>query len=338
MQEVKEKQCDSVSIVIPMYNEEKFIVSLVDSILKQDYDFKYIELIFIDGNSTDNTIKKLQKCLKNSNVKYRILKNPKRITPMSVNIGIRNAKNDIIVRLDAHSEYPNNYVSKCVYYLNKTGADNVGCLFLATSKNKIGAAIADVVSSKFGVGNSQFRINGESGYVDTVPYGTFRKTLVDKIGYFNEELIRSEDNEFNYRIIKNGGKVYMFNDIGIYYYPRDSIPKIMKMGYDNGKWSVYTNYFIPGSMKLRHFIPLLFVISLIGGISFWILNINIIKYIFWLELFLYLALDIISSFKSAKKGIIHVFLMFIIYPLFHISYGIGSLAGIGKIIKKKLLK
>lgn len=334
----KIEKIDSVSIIIPVYNEEKFIGPLIDSILKQDYDFNNIELIFVDGASTDKTVELINKILKTKKVTYRVLSNPKRITPISVNIGIRDAKNEIIIRLDAHSEYPFNYVSKCVYYLNKTGADNVGCLFLATSKNKVGSAIADVVSSKFGVGDSQFRINGESGYVDTVPFGTFRKSLVDKIGYFNEELIRSEDNEFNYRIIKNGGKVYMFNDIGISYYPRDTIPKIMKMGYDNGKWSIYTSYYIPGSMKLRHFVPLLFALSIIVGITMWILNISILKYMFWFELGIYLIIDLIACFERIKKGVLHIFLMFIIYPLFHISYGIGSIAGIGKIIKKMIKK
>ena len=111
----------------------------------------------------------------------------------------------------------------------------------------------------------------------------------------------------------------MFNDIGIAYYPRDTIPKIMKMGYDNGKWSTYTSYYIPGSMKLRHFIPLLFVLSLIVGIVIWILNIKILKYLFWFELGLYLLLDLASSLKRIKKGILHVLLMFITYPLFHSS-------------------
>ena len=334
----KEKVKDNVSIIIPVYNEEKYIERLIDSILKQDYDKKCIEIIFVDGGSLDKTIKKIKKSLINKKIKYRILFNPKKITPVSVNIGIKNAKNKIIMRLDAHSEYPKNYVSKCVYYLNKTGADNVGCLFLATAKNRCGLAIADVVSSRFGVGNSQFRINGKSGYVDTVPFGTFRKSLVDKIGYFNEELIRSEDNEFNYRIIKNGGKVYMFNDIGIYYYPRDTIGKIMKMGYDNGKWSIYTSYFIPKSMKIRHLVPFFFVLSLFFGIISVVLKVNILKYMFCFELILYLMLDIIFSFKNIKKGFIHCLLMFIIYPLFHISYGFGSISGIGKIIKKKVFK
>ena len=324
-----------VSIIIPIYNEEKFITQLVKSILNQDYEHNNMELIFVDGNSNDNTIEFLKKSLKKSNIEYQILNNDKRITSISVNIGIKKAKNDIIIRLDAHSEYPKNYVSKCVYYLNKTGADNVGCLCIPLAKNKVGSAIADVVSSRFGVGNSQFRINGESGYVDTVPFGTFRKTLFERIGYFNEELIRSEDNEFNHRIIKNGGKVYMFNDIAINYYPRDTISKIMKMGFENGKWSIYTAYFIPGTMKIRHFIPFFFTVSLLIGIVICLLNFTILKYAFFAELILYFLLDLIFSFKNIKKGIVHIILTFIIYPLFHISYGIGSFFGIGKIIKKK---
>ena len=151
--------------------------------------------------------------LTNEEIKYKILHNMERITPKSVNMGIKDSQNDIIIRLDAHSEYPNNYITKCVYYLNNTEADNVGCLSKAKGKTEIGQAIANVVSSKFGVGNSQFRLNEKSGYVDTVPFGTFRKKLFDKIGYFNEELLRSEDNEFNYRIRKNNGKVYLFNDV-----------------------------------------------------------------------------------------------------------------------------
>ena len=204
----KYEKKDTISVVIPVYNEEKYIEKLIESLLKQDYDFELMEFIFVDGNSNDNTVEIIDKKLKNKSIEYRILKNEKRLTPISVNMGIKNAKNDIIVRLDAHSEYPENYISKCVYYLNKTGADNVGCLFITRGEGTVGIAIQNVLETKFGVGNSAFRTYSESGYTDTVPYGTFRKSLVNKIGYFNEELIRSEDNEFNYRIIKNGGKVY----------------------------------------------------------------------------------------------------------------------------------
>lgn len=258
------KKVGTVSIIIPVYNEEKYINGLIESLKKQDYDKEKFEVIFIDGNSKDKTIDIIkEKVNLEENDKYKILVNPDKITPKSVNIGIKEAKNEIIIRLDAHSEYPSNYISKCVYYLNNTDADNVGCLCHPEGKTRIGKAIANVVSSKFGVGNSSFRTENESGYVDTVPFGTFRRELFEKIGYFNEELPRSEDNEFNYRIRKNQGKVYLFNDIEVIYYPRDTILKLMKMGFQNGKWATYTGYIIPGSMGIRHFIPLVFVIGLI---------------------------------------------------------------------------
>lgn len=258
------KKVGTVSIIIPVYNEEKYINGLIESLKKQDYDKEKFEVIFIDGNSKDKTIDIIkEKANLEENDKYKILVNPDKITPKSVNIGIKEAKNEIIIRLDAHSEYPSNYISKCVYYLNNTDADNVGCLCHPEGKTRIGKAIANVVSSKFGVGNSSFRTENESGYVDTVPFGTFRRELFEKIGYFNEELPRSEDNEFNYRIRKNQGKVYLFNDIEVIYYPRDTILKLMKMGFQNGKWATYTGYIIPGSMGIRHFIPLVFVIGLI---------------------------------------------------------------------------
>lgn len=326
---------DTVSIIIPVLNEEFYIEKLLESILNQDYDFSKIEVIFVDGDSKDETVSIINNKLANKQIDYTIITNKEKITPKSVNMGIKIAKNDIIIRLDAHSEYPKNYISKCVYYLNKIGADNVGCLSYAKSEGIIGNAISGVMSSKFGVGNSNFRTNAQSGYVDTVPYGTFRKTLFDKIGYFNEELIRSEDNEINYRIIKNGGKVYLFNDIYSIYHPRNTIRSLLKMAYDNGMWSIYTGYFIPGSMKLRHFIPFLFVLSLIVGIIISLLKLDILKILFIVEILLYIILDLIFSLKSIKKvGLMSSLISIIIYPLFHISYGIGSIMGIRKIIKR----
>lgn len=334
----KSKKLDLVSVVIPIYNEEKFIKGLVKSLSNQDYDHSKFEVIFVDGISKDKTVSLIKKEMKKNDITYTILKNPKKITPSSVNIGIKAANNDIIIRLDAHSEYPKNYITKCVYYLNNTEADNVGCLFKATGKNNLGKAIANVVSSKFGVGNAGFRIKAESGYVDTVPFGTFRKELFKKIGYFNEELVRSEDNEFNYRIIKNGGKVYLFNEVEIIYYPRDTILKIMKMGFDNGKWATYTGYIIPGSMKIRHFIPLMFVLGLILGTTITIFNVKILTQLYLMTLLLYLLLDLVFTVQNIMKSGITQIICFIIYPLFHISYGVGSIFGIGKIINKLIQK
>lgn len=329
----KYEKKDTISVVIPVYNEEKYIEKLIESLLKQDYDFELMEFIFVDGNSNDNTVEIINKKLGNKSIEYRILKNEKRLTPISVNMGIKNAKNDIIVRLDAHSEYPENYISKCVYYLNKTGADNVGCIVQTQSQGKIGKAIANVLSSKFGVGNSSFRTEIRNGYVDTVPFGTFRRRLFDEIGFFNENLPRSEDNEFNYRIIKNGGKVYLFTDTKIKYYPRNTLKEICKMAFDNGKWALYTNYIIPGTMKIRHFIPLFFVLGLTAGTIFSVLKLRYLVIMFILCLLIYFTLDFLFTMKNIRKDGFSQLLCFVIYPLFHISYGVGTITGINLIIK-----
>ena len=186
-----------------------------------------------------------------------------------------------------------------------------------------------MLSSKFGVGNSKFRINSSSGYVDTVPFGAFKKEVFDKIGLYDIRLIRNQDNELNYRIIKNGGKIYLSDDIRFSYYCRDSVISLIRMALDNGKWNIITNKLCPGSMKIRHFIPLVFVLSLI---CFLLLSIftKLLNAIFFMELILYLSLDIYYSIVSANQ-MRKKFILFFLFPIFHISYGIGSLIGICKI-------
>lgn len=328
---------DTISVVIPVFNEKDYIERFIKSVLQQEYDFEKVELIFIDGNSTDNTVDLIKKNLSNVDINYKILINPEKTIPKSLNIGIKNSHNSIIIRLDAHSEYSKNYFERCVYYINNIDADNVGCNIETQSDEKIvGKAISEVLSSPFGVGNSKFRTNSKSGYVDTVPFGTFKQSLFEKIGYFDERLDRNEDSEFNNRIIKNGGKIYLFDDTKNIYHPRNTIKKLIKMALSNGKWNIYTSYLIPGSMKLRHFIPFIFVISIIFGLIATVFNIFMFKELFIIEMLIYIFMDLLFSIKSMKKvGIMQGILCIMIYPLFHIFYGIGSILGIGKIIKSK---
>lgn len=315
-----------VSVVIPIYNEEKYIDNCINSLLKQDYPKEQMEWIFVDGCSTDKT----QLIIKNFIIKFpqliKILNNPNRTVPYAMNIGIKASVGKYIVRLDAHSEYANNYISKCVYYLETTDADNVGGVAETKSDGFIGNAIALMLSSKFGVGNSQFRTNGKSGYVDTVPFGAFTREVFNKYGFYDERLTRNQDNEMNYRIRKNGGKIYMAEDIKLAYYCRDSIKGIANMAMQNGKWNLITMKLCPGSMGLRHFVPFAFLLSLI---FMPILSIFIpyFDYLFILEIGLYLILDIIFSFKVAKKA--NYFpLLLTLFPIFHLSYGFGSLVGV----------
>ncbi len=322
-----------VSVVMPVYNEERYIEKCIKSLFKQDYPIDKMEWIFVDGGSTDRTVEILNGYMSEHPELIKIYDNPKKIVPYAMNIGISASKGEYIVRLDAHSDYADDYISKCVYYLDNTDAENVGGVAETKSEGFVGNAIAKMVSSKFGVGNSQFRTRGESGYVDTVPFGAFRREVFKKYGGYDERLVRNQDNEMNYRIRKNGGKIYMADDIKLSYYCRDSIGGISQMARKNGMWNVITMKMCPGSMGLRHFVPLLFVLSVLG-----LTVLSLLLPVFWImlasEIGLYTLLNVYFSIK-AGKSIKERLLLLILFPIFHISYGTGSICGIFMLFKKK---
>lgn len=322
-----------ISVVMPIYNEEKYIENCIDSLLLQDYPQECMEWIFVDGMSSDRTRELIEAYIEKHPKLIKILSNPNKTVPYAMNIGIKEARGKYIIRLDAHADYNTDYISKCVYYLDTTDADNVGGVAETKSKGFVGNAIAKMLSSRFGVGNSEFRTNGESGYVDTVPFGAFRREVFEKWGGYNERLTRNQDNEMNYRIRKNGGKIYLSSDIKLSYYCRDSIKSISDMAVKNGMWNVITMKLCPGSMGVRHFIPLAFLLSLI------ILPITSIIYhpLWWLfafEMTLYFALDCLCSAKQAS-GIKEFILLVLLFPIFHITYGAGSLEGVMKLFSKE---
>ncbi len=314
-----------VSAVIPVYNEEKYIDKCISSLLHQDYGKNDLEFIFVDGCSEDKTVEIINRYAEQFPELIRVINNPYKVAPHGVNIGIKNSSGKYIIRLDAHSEYYPDYISKCVYYLENTDADNVGGVAETISEGFMGNAIAGMLSTKFGVGNSEFRTNGESGYVDTVPFGAFKRKVFDKVGLFNTELLRSEDNEINARIRKNGGKIYLSSDIKFKYYCRNTVGGILSMGIKNGNALFRTVKVSPEAMSIRHFIPFIFFASLIVMPVLSAL-LSLFGWLFLAEMALYLALDLYFSFIKGKLkyGIVTVWL----YPLFHICYGLGSMLGL----------
>ena len=322
-----------ISVVMPVYNEEKYIKNCIESLLLQDYPKNLMEWIFVDGMSSDNTVELIKKYKEKFPEMIKIMANPNKTVPYAMNIGIKEAKGKFIVRLDAHADYSKDYISKCVYYLETTDADNVGGVAETKSKGFVGNAIAKMLSSRFGVGNSDFRTNGESGYVDTVPFGAFRKEVFEKWGGYDERLTRNQDNEMNYRIRKNGGKVYLSSDIKLSYYCRDSIKGISNMALKNGMWNVITMKLCPGSMGLRHFIPLMFLLSIIV-LPILSIFVHSFALLFAIEMCLYLLLDCYFSAKQAD-GIKEFLLLLILFPIFHITYGAGSLKGLLKLFSKE---
>jgi len=322
-----------VSIVMPVFNEEKFIDKCIRSLLQQDYSVHNMEWIFVDGCSTDKTVEKINTYALKNPVHFRVFNNPKKIVPYAMNIGIAESSGKYIIRLDAHADYAPNYISKCVYFLEKTDAENVGGVVDTKAEGFIGRSIAKILSSKFGVGNSRFRTNGNSGYVDTVPFGAFKREVFSKYGGYDERLVRNQDNELNYRIRKHGGKIFLSNEIRSSYYCRDSIKELSQMAKNNGTWNIITTKLCPGSMGLRHFIPLIFVLSIV-----FITLLGFIHPLFLIglgiELSLYFMLDMFFSCKQADS-FIETLLLLILFPVFHISYGSGSIIGFFKLFTKQ---
>ena len=332
---LKENTKPFISVVMPIYNEEKYISQCIESLLKQDYPKDKMEWIFVDGCSTDNTVSILNDYQNKNPGLIKVFNNPNKTVPYAMNVGIKNSVGKFIIRLDAHAEYADDYFSKCVYYLQTTDADNVGGVIETKSVGNVGEAIAAVVSSKFGVGNSQFRTNGEDGYVDTVPFGAFRREVFEKYGMYDERLTRNQDNEMNFRIRSNGGKIFLSNDIKLAYYSRNTIKGILKMAFQNGMWNVITMKLCPGSMGVRHFVPLAFLLSLIF-MPILSAFVPVFWWLFLAEILLYSALNVVCSLNNQNgTGKTHFFLKLIIFPLFHICYGAGSLFGIFKLHKFK---
>lgn len=324
-----------LSVICPIYNEEKYIGKCIESILAQDYPKDDLEVLFVDGMSTDRT----REIVEEYAISYpyiRLIDNPKRIVPPAMNIGIRASKGNIIIRLDAHAIFPNNYFSQLVHSLITLKADNVGgvCRTLPINDSVVCQSIASVLSSRFGMGNSHFRIGAtEIMEVDTVPFGCFNRELFDRIGYFDEELIRNQDDEFNGRIIKNGGKIYLLPFLTIDYYARDTIKKVWKMFYQYGLFKPLVNKKLGSPATIRQFFPLCFVLGLLLGPLLGLFDMTFM-YLYGLVILLYVGIAIYYSVRESlniKRILTQVYIYFVV----HFSYGWGYLNGIYKLLFKK---
>jgi len=320
-----------VSIIIPCRNEERYIAKCLDSIIKQDFPKNKLEVLVVDGMSSDKTLQILKKYDEHL-LSVKILKNPKKITPCAFNIGIKYSKADFILIMGAHSVYKKDYISKCIKYLNQYKVDNVGGISIAIPGNKglLANSIAIVLAHPFGVGNAYYRIGvKEPKYVDTVWGGCFNRKLFEENGLFDEELIRNQDDEFNLRLIKNGGKILLFPDIISYYYSRESLGKFCKMFFQYSYYKPLTVRKIGGLLTWRQIVPSLFISAL--GVS--LLLSFFIDAAFWLffsTIGLYLVIDLFFSMMISlkKKKLKLLPFLAISFIALHFSYGIGYLKGI----------
>lgn len=319
-----------VSIIIPCRNEQKFIGKCLDSIIAQDYPKELLEVLIVDGMSNDKTREIIKEYSKQHQY-IKLLDNPRKIVPTALNTGIQNVQGEIIVRMDAHNIYEKDYVSKCVRYLQEYDVDNVGGIWITLPGNNtlIAQSIAFSLSHPFGVGNAYFRIGSkEPKYVDTVPFGCYKREVFQRMGLFDEDLARNQDDEFNLRLIKNGGKILLVPDIVSYYYARDSLRKLWKMYFQYGYFKPLVVKKVGAVLTGRQLMPGIFVGSLIvSGIFSPIVKPSL--WFFLLIASIYTIFNVsVSCLVGFKKGLKYISVLPLIFATLHLSYGIGYLKGI----------
>ncbi len=310
-----------VSVIVPCRNEERHIAECLDSIVANDYPKDRLEILVVDGMSKDKT----REIVKNRGEQFsviRLLDNPRVTTPAAMNVGIKEARGDIIIKMDAHSVYEKDYISKCVQHLEESGVDNVGGVLqsIPAKDTVMARAIALCLSHVFGAGGSYFRTGSENPReVDTVAFGCYKREVFEKIGLYDERMEKTEDLELNLRLRKAGGSIMLFPDIKALYYPTsDSLKDFFIHNVTDGIWTTYPLKFGFVSGSFRHYIPLVFVLTL--PLSIWP----------------YIPVSLFFSLKIAilKKSISLFFVVPLVFAARHIGYGIGSLFGLLKLLKK----
>ncbi|MDD3598362.1 glycosyltransferase family 2 protein, partial [Sulfuricurvum sp.] len=256
-----------ISVIIPCRNEERYISRCLESIFQTSYPVERMEILIVDGASEDKT-SEIIKTYIHAYPFIKLLTNPKKITPVALNIAIAASKGDYIIRLDAHTYYPPDYFSQLIGESMRLNAENVGCIWITDvlHKTPVSISIRNVLRDPLGVGNALFRIGiTETMQVDTVPFGCFRRDVFTKYGLFDERLVRNQDIEFNKRIVRGGGTIYLIAGLSCIYYARESYRELASNNYQNGYWNILTPYYTGtfSSLSLRHFVPLVFVLSLI---------------------------------------------------------------------------
>ncbi|MCU0652663.1 MAG: glycosyltransferase family 2 protein [Candidatus Pacebacteria bacterium] len=330
-----ERTLPLVSIVIPCRNEERFLGKCLETVLDQDYPRDRFEVMVVDGMSTDKT----REIIKNYSDKYplvRMLENPKKFTPSAFNIGVRAAKGDYIIMMGAHAGYNRDYISKCVIHAQESGSDNVGGIVQIRAQHgkHAAAAIAKAISSAFGSGNAYYKTKKVAApmAVDTVFGGCYKREVFGRVGLFDERLKRSQDMEFNMRLKKAGGRIMLYPDIVVGYFPKDSLKDFFIHNFWDGVWAVYPLKFMKMPLRPRHYAPLFFMILLAGlaaAALFW----HPASYLLAGLAAGYLALSLLISMATAIKER-DPYLALLLPPAFaarHFGYGFGSVWGIIKL-------
>lgn len=315
------------SILLVVKNEEKYIGSLLDALIQQDFPKQEYEIIIVDGNSTDQTLKIVKQYQSAYPEMISVYHNEKETLPSGWNIGIRHSKGKYVIRLDGHSHIPADFLMRNYEVITKVPeAACVGGVIETRGHGFWGRVNSYVYSHPMGVGNSKFRIakGNWEGYVDTVPYGAYKRQIFEQVGYFNEHLRRNEDLEMNARIRQIGGTFFLSTRIRSIYFVRDSWYGLMQKSLHDGKWTMIASRQGAGVLRLRHLIPLfVFIMGMLMFIGSFFSR--TVLYVFSFLIVLYLLLITASSVSVISRFGLGSFIPTIFtFTTLHISRGAAS--------------
>lgn len=308
----------SISVILPILNEEAHLKGAIDSILSQDYQGK-TEVILAVGPSHDRTLEIAQQISK-QDPRVVIVGNPTGRTAAGLNLALKKSQSPVIVRVDGHAQIPSNYLSLVVEILNKTGAVNVGGVMAAVGTTPFENAVAGAMRSPLGVGASRFHTGGEAGVVDTVYLGAFRREALLAIGGFDERFTRAQDWELNFRLRENGGVVYFDPRLHVTYRPRSTVKALAKQYFEYGRWRRVVSRKHSGTINYRYLAPPFalvgFSVSLLAGI---------ISPILFIPAAIYALFVLLASIKIASN-LREYFLLLAVIPTMHFAWGAGFIS------------
>jgi succinoglycan biosynthesis protein ExoA len=318
-----------VSVIVPCYNEQATIRLLLNSLYTQTYPRHAMEVIIADGLSTDQTRQEIAAFqLEHEDLRVRVVENPQRIIPAGLNRAIQAAEGEYIVRLDGHSIPDADYVARCVKALSHEKGDTVGGIWVIRPRGSgwQARAIAAAAAHPLGVGDARYRLGGQSQYVDTVPFGAFHHTLIERVGSFDESLLTNEDYEFNTRVRKLGGKIWLDPKIRSVYFPPGTLAGLARQYWRYGFWKVRMLRRYPESIRWRQLLPPAFVLALLlsGVLSIWhplgrlALGFGLVSYTFVL-----LAAGLLAAIQ--KRDPAHVIGLPLAIATMHFAWGTAFL-------------
>jgi succinoglycan biosynthesis protein ExoA len=316
-----------ITFVMPVRNEGAFIERSLGAVLAQDYPHDRMEVIVADGMSDDDTCELVRrKAITHPHV--HLIDNPRRIVAAGLNLAVREARGEFIIRVDGHTVIAFDYARNCLNALSRTGADNVGGRMTPVGDSVFGRAVAAATCSRFGVGGARFHYSQRAEWVDTVYLGAWRRDLFSRIGNFDEEMVRNQDDEFNYRLRASGGKILLDPAIKSEYHNRSTPSALWKQYFQYGYWKVRVLQKHPRQMQLRQFAPA----TLVLGFFALLLAMPIVKtgpLAFVAAVTAYVLANLLASiFAAARAGLRALPLLPVAFSILHFAYGCGFLIGL----------